>query len=96
MPRLPLPRLIPRAGMQIEKLDRGNAHTGSERLPYFRSLPLRATARLSPGLPIKALDPVGTSFLLFITANRQEVTEIFRNRPNFLQQGLIILSIPPV
>ena len=62
--------------MRIGRLGHGNAHTGSERLLYFRSLPVRAAVRLSPGLPIKALDPVGTSFLLFITANDQKVTEI--------------------
>ena len=54
-------------------------------LLYFRSLPVRAAVRLSPGLPIKALDPVGTSFLLFITANDQEVTEILSGTVSILQ-----------
>ena len=69
-PRLRPPRPIPIDGKRSGRLDRDNAHTGFETLLYFRSLPLRAAARLSHGLPIKALDPVGTSFLLLITTNR--------------------------
>jgi hypothetical protein len=41
------------------------------------SLPAPAAARLFPGLSIKALDPVGTGFLLLITTNHQKVTENF-------------------
>src|SRR6266853_2587147 len=74
--RLPRPQPIPTTDKRIGILDRGNVHKGSERLPYLRSLPVRAAVRLLPVLPIKALDPVGTSFLLLITTNRVKVTEI--------------------
>jgi hypothetical protein len=73
--------------MRIERLDLGNAHTESERLLYFHSLPVRAAVRLSHGLPIKALDPVGTSFLLLVTTNRQKVTEIISGPPKSIRPG---------
>jgi hypothetical protein len=59
-------------------------------------LPVRAAVRLLPVLPIKALDPVGTSFLLLITANRAKVTEIISGPAEFYQHGPIILSFYPV
>ncbi len=73
--------------MRIDKLDRDSARTESERLLYCRPPPVRAAARLSFGLPIKALDPVGTCFLLFITANRQKVTENSSRADRFFQHG---------
>ena len=56
--------LNPTTETRIERLGRGNAHTEFERLLYLRSLPVRAAVRLLPDLSIKALDPVGTRFLL--------------------------------
>ena len=48
---------------------------------------LRAAVRLFPGSSIKALDPVGTGFLLFITTNRQKVAEKSRQSRHFLSAG---------
>jgi hypothetical protein len=77
-------------------LDRGNVHTKSETPPYFRQLPVPAAVRLSPVLPIKALDPVGTSSLLLITSNRPKVTENIRRRLIFFSAGQLYYRFVPL
>ena len=62
--RLRLLQLNPKAYKRIERSGRDIARTRSERLSCLRPLPVSAAVRLSPGSPIKALDPVGTGFLL--------------------------------
>jgi len=70
--RLRRPLMIPPACKRIEKSSRDTANTKFEKPLRRRRLLFQATVRLYLCQAIKALDPVGTCFLLLFTASVQK------------------------
>jgi len=94
--RLLLLPSIPASGKRIEKWDLDSVHTEPEKPPFAPAPPLEAAFRLFPGLPIKALDPAGTGFLLFITTNGQKVAEKIARSWQFISASQLYYRFAPV